>query len=99
MTRAEDVKCAAHYGVDAVGLVFYPPSPRHVDVDLAAQLARAAPLFVDVVALFVDPEPDLVSLHPERKTPFRYFGRPKLDARRPVPDALRRDSQHLTLPL
>ena len=52
--------CAAHCGVDAVGLVFYPPSPRHVDVAQATALVRAVPLFVDVVALFVDPEPDLV---------------------------------------
>ena len=52
--------CAAQCGVDAVGLVFYPPSPRHVDVAQATALVRAVPLFVDVVALFVDPEPDLV---------------------------------------
>jgi len=52
--------CAAHCGVDAVGLVFYSPSPRHVDVAQATALVRAVPLFVDVVALFVDPEPDLV---------------------------------------
>lgn len=53
-TRAEDAVRAARLGVDAIGLVFYPPSPRHVDVERARQIVAALPAFTTVVALFVD---------------------------------------------
>lgn len=53
-TRVEDVVCAARLGVDAIGLVFYPPSPRHVDIGQAIKIVNALPAFVSVVALFVD---------------------------------------------
>ena len=39
ITRVEDVLAAAHCGADAIGLVFYEKSPRHVSVQQAAQLA------------------------------------------------------------
>lgn len=55
-TRVEDAVCAAHLGVDAIGLVFYPASPRNVSVEKAQQIVRALPAFVSVVALFVDAE-------------------------------------------
>ncbi|WP_333877647.1 phosphoribosylanthranilate isomerase [Methylobacter sp.] len=53
-TRAEDAVCAAKLGVDAIGLVFYPPSPRNVDIDQAVKIVNALPAFISVVALFVD---------------------------------------------
>jgi phosphoribosylanthranilate isomerase len=53
-TRVEDAVFAAHLGVDAVGLVFYPPSPRHVEIEEAIEIANALPAFTSVVALFVD---------------------------------------------
>jgi phosphoribosylanthranilate isomerase len=53
-TRVEDAVCAARLGADAIGLVFYPPSPRNVDVDQAIKIVNALPAFVSVVALFVD---------------------------------------------
>ncbi|MGZ4997359.1 MAG: phosphoribosylanthranilate isomerase [Methylobacter sp.] len=53
-TRVEDAVCAAQLGVDAIGLVFYPPSPRNVDIDQAIKIVNALPAFVSVVALFVD---------------------------------------------
>jgi phosphoribosylanthranilate isomerase len=56
ITRERDVASAARAGADAVGLVFYPPSPRWVSVESARQLAAAAPVFVSVVALFVNPQ-------------------------------------------
>lgn len=53
-TRVEDAVCAAQLGVDAIGLVFYPPSPRNVDIEQAVKIVNALPTFVSVVALFVD---------------------------------------------
>ncbi|WP_349431113.1 phosphoribosylanthranilate isomerase [Methylomarinum sp. Ch1-1] len=53
-TRVEDAVYASKLGVDAIGLVFYPPSPRHVSLTTATEIVRALPAFVSVVALFVD---------------------------------------------
>ena len=53
-TRVEDAVYAAQSGVDAIGLVFYPPSPRNVDIGQAIKIVNALPAFVSVVALFVD---------------------------------------------
>lgn len=47
---------ACHAGADAIGLVFYPPSSRNVDVATARHIAENLPPFVQVVALFVNPE-------------------------------------------
>jgi len=55
-TRAEDAVQAARLGADAIGLVFYPPSPRNVDIDQALRITAALPAFTTVVALFVDEE-------------------------------------------
>jgi phosphoribosylanthranilate isomerase len=55
LTRAEDVLAAVAAGVDAIGLVFYPESPRHVSIDQAAALCRHVPPFVTIVGLFVNP--------------------------------------------
>ena len=56
-TRPDDALEAARLGVDAVGLVFYDRSPRHVDVDQAREIALALPAFVTTVGLFVDAAP------------------------------------------
>jgi len=53
-TRVEDAVFAARLGVDAIGLVFYPPSPRHVEIEQAVRIVNALPAFTSVVALFVD---------------------------------------------
>jgi len=57
LTRVEDVQTAISLGADAIGLVFYPPSPRNVDVDQAISLVGALPPFVTVVGLFVNEPP------------------------------------------
>lgn len=59
-TRPEDAVFAAHAGVDAIGLVFYPASPRHVTISQAQKIVRALPAFVTVVALFVDESPEQI---------------------------------------
>mgnify|MGYP006073982719 FL=1 len=55
ITRLEDALAAVEYGADAIGLVFYKPSPRYVSIEQAATISAALPPFVSVVALFVDP--------------------------------------------
>ncbi|WP_293230913.1 phosphoribosylanthranilate isomerase [Paludibacterium sp.] len=60
ITRPEDGAEAARLGVDAIGLVFYPKSPRYVTLDAARAVVAALPPFVSVVALFVDPSRDEV---------------------------------------
>lgn len=57
ITRVDDAAAVARAGADAFGLVFDPNSPRHVALDQAAALARAAAPFITVVGLFVDAEP------------------------------------------
>ncbi|MFV0277278.1 MAG: phosphoribosylanthranilate isomerase, partial [Parahaliea sp.] len=54
ITRVEDAEQACEAGADALGLVFYPPSPRAVDIARARDIARAVGPFVQLVALFVD---------------------------------------------
>ena len=54
MTRHEDLKAAVETGADAIGLVFYPPSPRCLKLDQARKLREAVPPFVTPVALFVN---------------------------------------------
>ena len=60
LTRLEDVQVAVEAGADAIGLVFYPPSPRYVDLAKAAELTRAVPPFVIIVGLFVNADPVVV---------------------------------------
>ncbi|MGP4713812.1 MULTISPECIES: phosphoribosylanthranilate isomerase [unclassified Psychrobacter] len=57
-TRLDDIHAAIQLGVDAVGLVFYPPSPRTVTIEQAQTLTRAIPAFVSVVALVVNMSKD-----------------------------------------
>lgn len=61
LSRRADVELAIELGADAIGLVFYPPSPRSVGVAEAIDLARALPPFVSVVGLFVNPTPAWMS--------------------------------------
>ena len=62
-TQLSDIQTAAQLGADAVGLVFYPPSPRAVTIAQAQTLSAAVPAFVSVVALVVNmPEDELLKL-------------------------------------
>lgn len=54
ITRPEDARAAVDLGADALGLVFYAPSPRCVSVEQAWEIARAVPPFVTLVGLFVN---------------------------------------------
>ena len=62
-TQPADMYTATQLGVDAVGLVFYPPSPRAVTPEQAQNLIKTVPAFVTVVALVVNmPQDELVKL-------------------------------------
>lgn len=56
ITRVVDAQAAVESGADAIGLVFYPRSPRVVQNERAAEIAAALPAFVTSVGLFVDPD-------------------------------------------
>ena len=60
LTRPEDVLVAIEAGADALGFVFYPPSPRFIDIERAASLVQLVPPFVTTVGLFVNAEPQVV---------------------------------------
>ena len=93
ITRVEDGLAAARAGADAIGIVFWPGTPRVVTVELARAIATALPPFVSVVGLFVDPDPaqvratlaavplDLLQFHGHEVADLcRSFGRPYLKA-------------------
>lgn len=61
ITRPDDGRHAARAGADAIGLVFYPPSPRYVDPRRAADIVAALPPFVTTVGLFVDTPPEQIA--------------------------------------
>ncbi|MGE5469465.1 MAG: phosphoribosylanthranilate isomerase [Bacteroidota bacterium] len=95
LTREEDVDAAVAAGADAIGFVFYPPSPRYVTPQRAAELARRIPPFVDVVGLFVNEAPEtvgavcrqvpinLLQFHGDEDAAYcRQFARPYLRAAR-----------------
>ena len=59
-TNAKNAQQAAFVGVDAVGLVFYDKSSRHVTIDVAREIVAALPPFVNRVGLFVNANPSLI---------------------------------------
>lgn len=98
ITRIQDGLDAAARGADAVGLVFYSKSPRHIGVERAVEIVQALPPFVTTVGLFVNAERaevesvlngvklDLLQFHGEEAPDFcRGFGLPYLKAVRVKP--------------
>jgi phosphoribosylanthranilate isomerase len=60
ITRVQDATSVVQSGADALGLVFYPKSPRHVTVAQARDIAIAVAPFVTVTGLFVNASADHV---------------------------------------
>lgn len=93
ITRPEDALEAILHGADAIGLVFYPQSPRYVTPLQAAEIVKKVPAFITVVGLFVNAEAseisdilsavhlDLLQFHGD-ETPMqcRQFSRPYMKA-------------------
>jgi phosphoribosylanthranilate isomerase len=61
MTSVTDALIAAELGVDAIGLIFYAPSPRNVSLTLAEEIASSLPPFVSRVGVFVDETKDKIN--------------------------------------
>lgn len=60
ITRVEDALNAVAHGADAIGLVFYSPSPRNVSIHTAIEIVSQLPAFVSVVGLFVNAETEFI---------------------------------------
>jgi phosphoribosylanthranilate isomerase len=103
ITRPADARAAAEAGADAIGLVFYPPSPRFLSAERAVEIRDALPPFVQTVALFVNADaaqvaqvigrvhPAMLQFHGEETPQFcAQFGLPFVKAcrLRPGVDAL-----------
>ncbi len=93
ITQLTDAQHAVACGADALGFVFYPPSPRAVTPATARAIVDQLPPFVTCVALFVDETVDVVSdtiaqvrpsllqFHGQESADFcRQFGLPYLKA-------------------
>ena len=75
ITRPEDARAAAEAGADAIGLNFYPQSPRAIDLRSRAAIIAVLPAGMIKVGLFVNAQPakicriydalglDLIQLH------------------------------------
>jgi len=60
ITRLEDALDAVKLGADALGFVFYPPSPRYIAPERAAEIIARLPPFVTTTGLFVDADAQAV---------------------------------------
>jgi phosphoribosylanthranilate isomerase len=54
VTTVEDAVLAAELGASAIGLVFWPGSPRFVEMAQAKAIVAALPPFVSAIGVFVD---------------------------------------------
>jgi phosphoribosylanthranilate isomerase len=98
-TDAKQAVYAAYAGADAIGLVFFPASPRNVTINKAQEIVAALPPFTSVVALFVDATEaeirevlkhvpiDLLQFHGnEPASACRLYAKPYIKAIRMQPD-------------
>jgi phosphoribosylanthranilate isomerase len=60
VTNREDAQLACELGADAIGLNFFPDSPRCVSPFLARTIGKGLPPYVAAVGVFVDWEPEVV---------------------------------------
>ena len=99
ITSIEDAAMAVESGADAIGLVFYEPSPRAVSLEQAQAICQSLPPFVTVVALVVNAEKsfiqhllaalpiDVIQFHGDERAAFcEQFNRPFIKAIRMRPE-------------
>lgn len=99
ITCLEDAMTAIESGANALGFVFYEPSPRFVLPEVAADIIRQLPPFITTVGLFVNADPDevervlaltaidLLQFHGDEQEKYcRSFGRPYIKAFRVRPE-------------
>ena len=60
ITNPEDAVFAATHGATAIGMIFYPGSPRCVSVPQAARISAALPPGVSRVGVFVNQSPEMI---------------------------------------
>lgn len=60
ITSPADALAAAEAGADALGFMFYPPSPRFISNAAACEIIRELPPFIARVGVFVDPTEEQV---------------------------------------
>jgi phosphoribosylanthranilate isomerase len=95
ITNATDALHAVAQGADALGFVFYPPSPRYIEPAEAAKIIAVLPPFVSSVGLFVDASEahvrqvledtrlDVIQFHGDEEAAFcQRFNRPYIKALR-----------------
>lgn len=95
ITQLSDAQTAIDAGVNALGFVFYEPSPRNVEPQAAQNIIRQLPPFVTTTALFVNQQvdrvqqiieqvqPDLLQFHGDEDNDYcRQFNRPFIKALR-----------------
>lgn len=93
LTQVDNAVAVAKMGIDAIGLVFYRPSPRYIKLAQATAIAQAMPAFMSMVALFVNAKQrfieqvltqvpiDLIQFHGDECAHFcRKFGKPYIKA-------------------
>jgi phosphoribosylanthranilate isomerase len=54
ITNSHDAEIAVDSGADAIGMVFYPDSPRNISLSQAREIVSRVPPFVTTVGLFVN---------------------------------------------
>ncbi len=100
ITQLDDALKAVDLGVDALGFVFYPPSPRSLTVEQAQSIINSLPPFVTTVGLFVNEDEstirnlldqialDLLQFHgDESEAECQRYARPYIKALRMKPEA------------
>lgn len=93
ITSVADAQMVSYAGADALGLVFYPKSPRNVSLEQARTISQAIPPFITRVGLFLNAERDFITqvleqvtldviqFHGNESAEFcRSFGRPYIKA-------------------
>lgn len=75
LSTPEEIAAAADAGATHIGLVYFPPSPRHLELDAARKLRLTVPIGVKTVVLVVNPDgktlanikevlaPDVIQFH------------------------------------